>query len=128
MNEKVHMEQSSWEKERAIFELKVKQQTERIEELEKKRQVFDSKLALETSELSQKHRDEVNKYQQQIQDLSKTLNETKESLEDLTKKYTEVNEKFDNLNEKYEATERKLREETSSKAREIERLRNEHEL
>lgn len=31
------------------------------------------------------------------------------------------------LTEKFETTDRKLREETSSRAREVERLRNEHE-
>lgn len=31
MNNKVHQDQSNWDKEKAIFELRVKQQGERIE-------------------------------------------------------------------------------------------------
>lgn len=46
MNSKVHLDQSRWDKEKAIYELKVEQQGQRIDELEKKRQTFDSKLAL----------------------------------------------------------------------------------
>jgi hypothetical protein len=33
MNKNMHQEQSNWEKEKAIYELKVKQQSEKIEDL-----------------------------------------------------------------------------------------------
>lgn len=49
MNNNLLDERSHWDKEKALYELKIKQQTERIEELDKKKNTFESRLSLETN-------------------------------------------------------------------------------
>lgn len=46
MNKTLHEDRSSWDKEKAIYELKVKQQSEKIDDFEKKLQNSSAKMAL----------------------------------------------------------------------------------
>ena len=59
------------------------------------------------------------KYEEKVQELTRLLTETTEKNEDSTYRLNNLTEKHDALTEKFDLTERKLKEETTSKVKEI---------
>lgn len=120
--------EKEWEKERAIFELKVKQLGSQCEELQRKEKVFDSTINASKSDFNFQLKENTLKYEKRVSELTMELNEVRDRNAEMAEELHTVKEELESSRDKFDKKERKYKEDLSSRIKELEKMKHDTQL